>query len=279
MWLVAHHLVVDGVSWRILVPDLALAYAGADLAPVATSMRRWAHGLVEEAESRRSEVPTWRAILDGPDPLLGERALDSAVDVADTQGRFDVRVPADVAEAVLTTLAERYHGGANDGLLTALAMAVTRWRADRGVHTAATLLSLEGHGREETAFPGADLGRTVGWFTSLFPVRLDLAGVDLDDAFAGGHHAGAAVKRVKEQLSAIPDHGIGFGQLRYLAGELDGAPTPQIGFNYLGRTALGAIGPWLPATDIGPLGSTPRTPPWRCRRCSTSTPSPTPPAS
>ncbi|HEY5853267.1 MAG TPA: amino acid adenylation domain-containing protein [Aldersonia sp.] len=256
LWLVAHHLVVDGVSWRILLPDLALAYAGADLEPVATSMRRWAHGLAEEGAARRSEVPAWRGILDGPDPLLGERSLDPAIDVAETQGRFDVRVPADVADAVLTTLAERYHGGANDGLLTALAMAVTRWRAARGVPAASTLLSLEGHGREETAVPGADLGRTVGWFTSLFPVRLDLTGVDLDDAFAGGHHAGAAVKRIKEQLRAIPDHGIGFGQLRYVAREFADARTPQIGFNYLGRAALGTTGPWLPATDIAALGST-----------------------
>ena len=65
--------------------------------------------------------------------------------------------------------------------------------------------------------PGADLGRTVGWFTSLFPVRLDLAGIDLDDAFAGGRLPAPPIKRVKEQLRAVPDHGIGFGHLRYLA--------------------------------------------------------------
>ena len=244
-------------------------------------MRRWAHGLAEEAESRHGEAPIWRAILDGPDPLLGERALDPDVDVADTQGRFDVRVPADVAEAVLTTLAERYHGGANDGLLTALAMAVTRWRTDRGTDegiAASTLLSLEGHGREETAVPGADLGRTVGWFTSLFPVRLDLTGVDLDDAFAGGHHAGAAVKRVKEQLRAIPDHGVGFGQLRYLT-----ASSPKPPPRRSGSTTSAAPPSARPVRGCPPPTSRrwarPRTPPWRCRRCSTSTPSPTRPAS
>ncbi|MEE1742907.1 condensation domain-containing protein, partial [Streptomyces sp. JV184] len=87
--------------------------------------------------------------------------------------------------------------------------------------------------------PGADLSRTVGWFTSMFPVRLDVAGFDLDDAFAGGDAAGGLVKAVKEQLLAIPDKGVGYGLLRYLndstAEVLAAHPGPQIGFNYLGR--------------------------------------------
>ncbi len=95
-------------------------------------------------------------------------------------------------------------------------MAVTRWRSARGDEVSATLVDLEGHGREEQVVPGADLSRTVGWFTTIFPVRLDLSAIDLDDAFAGGPAAGAAVKAVKEQLLAIPDHGIGYGLLRYL---------------------------------------------------------------
>ncbi|MGV9856729.1 amino acid adenylation domain-containing protein, partial [Streptomyces sp. NPDC003442] len=117
------------------------------------------------------------------------------------------------------------------------------WRRDRGVDEPSALIRLEGHGREESVVPGADLSRTVGWFTSVFPVRLDLTGVDLDEAFAGGPGAAAAVKAVKEQLRALPDKGMGYGLLRYLNPEtaevLQRYSTGQIGFNYLGRYAAG----------------------------------------
>ncbi|MGA4837707.1 amino acid adenylation domain-containing protein [Streptomyces sp. G45] len=100
-------------------------------------------------------------------------------------------------------------------------------------------MSLEGHGRAEAAIPGADLSRTVGWFTSLYPVRLDVSGCVLDEAFDGGPAAGSAVKAVKEQLLSVPDDGIGYGLLRELnphtAPALRAHPTGQIGFNYLGR--------------------------------------------
>ena len=101
-----------------------------------------------------------------------------------------------------------------------------------------------------------DLSRTVGWFTSLFPVRLDTGPLDLDDAMAGGPSLGRALKLIKEQLRALPDHGFGYGLLRYLnaqsAAQLRGYPTPQIGFNYLGRFAAG--GDWAPAPESDALG-------------------------
>ncbi|ELB94764.1 non-ribosomal peptide synthetase, partial [Rhodococcus wratislaviensis IFP 2016] len=249
---VAHHLVVDGVSWRILVPDLATAWAQISagqepvLEQVGTSMRRWAHGLVDEAANRAGELDLWQRILDCEDPLVGSRPLDPDIDVNATVGRVTVQLPAEVSEAVLTALPEAIHGSVNDGLLTALAMAVTQWRRSRG-HTLhgrsveGTLVSLEGHGREDQVVPGADLGRTVGWFTAMFPVRLDLSGIDLDDAFAGGKAAGSAIKAIKEQLLAIPDHGMGYGMLRYLNADtgplLAARSLPQISFNYLGRFA------------------------------------------
>lgn len=106
---------------------------------------------------------------------------------------------------------------------------------------------MEGHGREESAVPGADLSRTVGWFTSQYPVRLGLADIDPDEALAGGPAAGTAVKRVKETLRSVPDHGIGYGMLRYLdpasSGELAAMPEPEFGFNYLGRMDTGS-GDW-----------------------------------
>ncbi|MEV6426187.1 amino acid adenylation domain-containing protein [Nocardia sp. NPDC051463] len=304
LWLVLHHLVVDGVSWRIILPDLAHAWAQLmagqppALEPVGTTLRRWARALADEAvhRVRAAELPFWREALDLRDAGLDVRQLDPVRDTAATMGRIDIRVPADIAAAALGTAVERFHGGANDVLLTALALAVSRWRAERGaVETAHTLVALEGHGREEdaarnaasrggadvapgssadpgdadvspavargdTPAPRADLARTVGWFTTVFPVDLDLSGIDIDNAFAGGLHAGRAIKQIKEQLRAVPDNGIGYGLLRHLnpdtATVLADLPAPQIGFNYLGRVPTrGLSGPWLPRPAISGSGA------------------------
>ncbi|MFE9427013.1 amino acid adenylation domain-containing protein [Kitasatospora sp. NPDC006697] len=247
-----HHLVVDGVSWRILTPDLADAWrqvsAGRapELAPAATSMRTWAHALAAEARTpaRIEELDLWESIVERTEPLLGARRLDPATDVRGTVRSVQVELPVPVTEALLTTLPAAFHGGVNDGLLAGLALALAKWRRDRGTEHPAALVRLEGHGREEGAAPGADLSRTVGWFTSAFPVRLDTAGLDLDEAFAGGRAAGEAVKRVKEHLRSLPDKGIGYGLLRHLnpqtAPVLERYPIGQVGFNYLGRFSAGA---------------------------------------
>ncbi|NEE41716.1 AMP-binding protein, partial [Streptomyces sp. SID7982] len=241
-----HHLVVDGVSWRILLPDLAAAWrqirdgATPRLPETATSVRRWTHALAEAATGERSaELGLWRRTVDAPDPLLGARPFDPAVDTIATVERIGLDLPAETTQALLTTLPAAYRGGVNDGLLTALALAVAVWRRRRGIDEPSTLVRLEGHGREESAVPGADLSRTMGWFTSMYPVRLDVSEVDLDQALAGGAATGAAVKAVKEQLLAVPDKGIGYGMLRYLNAEtkaiLKRYGSGQIVFNYLGR--------------------------------------------
>ncbi|MFJ4467383.1 amino acid adenylation domain-containing protein [Streptomyces sp. NPDC089424] len=249
---VLHHLVVDGVSWRLLVPELAAAWkqvrGGCAAQPAApgTSLRRWAHALADEAArpERVAELPVWQRILRGDEPVLGARERDPARDVTATVDTVRVQVPADVTEAVLTKVPAVFRGGVDDGLLAALALALAHWRHTRGVPASSALVRLEGHGREEEAVPGADLSRTVGWFTAMYPVRLDVAGVDLADAFAGGPAAGRAVKAVKEQLREVPGDGIGFGLLRHLnpqtAAALSTEREPQIGFNYLGRTSGGA---------------------------------------
>ncbi|MBK6016196.1 non-ribosomal peptide synthetase [Streptomyces sp. MBT53] len=271
---VVHHLVVDGVSWRVLLPDLAEAWSrvrkgeAAELRPVGTSVRRWAYALCDEAvraDRVAAELPLWQGVLDGPDPLLGTRALDPALDVRSTVDSVSVRVPAEVTEALLTKVPAAFRGGVNDGLLAALALAVAKWRRTRGVDESSVLFRLEGHGREEGVVPGADLSRTVGWFTSAFPVRLDVAGVDLDEAFAGGPAAGVVVKAVKEQLLGIPDKGLGYGLLRYLNDETGAVLAPyatgQIAFNYLGRFSssdmpehLHGLG-WTEAPDAAGLGT------------------------
>ncbi|WP_433202477.1 amino acid adenylation domain-containing protein [Nocardia sp. CA-107356] len=264
---VAHHIVVDGVSWRILIPDLAMAWSQSvagqpvTLPANGTSMRRWAHALLDAAKdpARIAELPFWQHVSATTQPLLGARAFDPAVDTFATVDRVQVTLPAAVTDALLTAIPGRYRGGVNDGLLSALALAVSRWRGETAGGTA--LIKLEGHGREEDVVPGADLSRTVGWFTSAYPVRLALAGADIDEAFAGGKALGDIVKSVKEQLLAVPDKGIGYGLLRYLNPETAGqlGDAGQISFNYLGRVSTGeipaelaALG-WVPVADLGQL--------------------------
>ncbi|MEV4128619.1 amino acid adenylation domain-containing protein [Nocardia sp. NPDC049707] len=269
MWLVIHHLAVDAVSWRIILADLAQAWSQAadggepHFGPVTTTFRRWVHGLVEQAPGRRSvELDLWKDVLERGDQLLGARRLDPDRDVGATAGRVHQRIPAAVAEAVLITIPDRFHCGANDPLLAALVLALGEWRRRRGTAAAAgELIALEGHGREERAVPGADLSATVGWFTSRFPVRIECENVDLDDALAGGMAAGLAIKQVKEQLRAVPGNGIGYQMLRHLdsrgSAELANLPEPQISFNYLGRVGVGErSGPWTPTTEFTALTAT-----------------------
>ncbi|WP_156727241.1 non-ribosomal peptide synthetase, partial [Streptomyces apocyni] len=245
--LVVHHLVVDGVSWRILLPDLATAWeAGATgqqaaLEPVGTSFRTWARELDALAlrEERVAELALWTRTLDVADPPLAHRALDPARDTTGTARTLTLTLDEEATQALLTSVPAAFHAGINDVLLTGLALAVGQWRRTRGSDAAGSLLvDLEGHGREDV-LPGIDLSRTVGWFTSAHPLRLDLGALDIAQALSGGPAAGEALKQVKEQLRAVPDHGLGYGLLRYLNPEtrerLAGLAKPQIGFNYLGR--------------------------------------------
>ncbi|HWH00777.1 MAG TPA: condensation domain-containing protein, partial [Pilimelia sp.] len=262
--LVVHHLAVDGVSWRILLPDLASAWrdvvAGRKpaLDPVTTSLRTWSRGLHEAARSaqRLAELPTWRRILGRSEPPLGARALDPAVDVAGTVRYLSTTLPAEPTRALLTTVSAAYHAGADDVLLTGLSLAVAHWRRGRDPHApTGVLVNLEGHGREEGSVAGADLARTVGWFTSLYPVRLDPGEVSWQQARGGDPALGAALKRIKEQLRAVPDRGVGYGLLRYLnpdtAAELAGGPVPQLAFNYLGRFgSRGRARDWDQVSDV-----------------------------
>ncbi|MFI5571876.1 condensation domain-containing protein, partial [Streptomyces sp. NPDC051740] len=234
--LVLHHLVVDGVSIRILVPDLAQAWrdvsAGREpaLEPVGTSLRRWArhlHELAHEPETT-AELSHWTRVLQHADVPLGGRALDPARDTAGTTGHLTQELPSEVTEPLLTTVQAAFHAEINDVLLTAFALAVRDWRATAAEH--GVLVELEAHGRAEEAMQGADLTRTVGWFTSTYPVRLDTA---------RAADEGAVLKQVKEQLRTVPGKGLGHGLLRRLnpktAAILAPLARPQIKFNYLGR--------------------------------------------
>ncbi|WP_345025589.1 condensation domain-containing protein, partial [Actinomadura keratinilytica] len=265
LWAV-HHLAVDGVSWRVLLSDLADAATAAaegrtpDLAPVPVSYREWARELRARADSPETlaELPTWIDLLSGPNPGLADRPLNADVDVvAAGVGQVTVTIPAEVTRALLTRVPAAFHAGIEDVLLAALTGAVTAWRPET---RAGILVDVEGHGRVPLT-DGMDLSRTVGWFTSLHPVRLDAG--DLD-ATPGGQDAARLVKRVKEQLRAVPSDGLGYGLLRHLnprtAAELAALPVPQIGFNYLGRFAAGEPGRHWQPTGAGGLsgGADPR---------------------
>ncbi|ROP35987.1 non-ribosomal peptide synthetase [Saccharothrix texasensis] len=268
--LVVHHLAVDGVSWRILLPDLAQAWhalaAGRDpvLEPVWTSWRRWSHLLHDAAHdpARADQLPYWTTVLDGPDPLLGARPLDPARDTVGTARTSEVALTVEETAPLLTEVPAAFHAGVDDVLLTALALAVGRWRERRGRGAeTSVLLQVEGHGREDVV-PDVELSRTVGWFTSVHPVRLDPGRVPWPELLAGGPAAGTALKRVKEQLRELPEKGVGYGLLRHLnadtAGKLAGLGAPQVAFNYLGRVDTAAPGGdrlWLPAPGFtAPVG-------------------------
>ncbi|HEX3782003.1 MAG TPA: non-ribosomal peptide synthase/polyketide synthase [Pseudonocardiaceae bacterium] len=252
-WLlvVLHHLVVDGVSWRILLPDLracweALANGETPrLDPVPTSFVQWSRGLVASARQRRAELPLWTelATADDGEPDTGPVLVGGTRELT-------ITLPAEHTEPLLTEVPSAFNATVNDVLLTGLALAHTHWRpTDTGV-----LIDLEGHGREELG--EVDLSRTVGWFTSIYPVRLDPGAVDWAQVLAAGPVLGQALKRVKETLRAIPDNGVGYGMLRHLdpdtAMVLAAAPTPRLGFNYLGRfsTGSGADAEWAPADGL-----------------------------
>ncbi|MBP2875059.1 MULTISPECIES: non-ribosomal peptide synthase/polyketide synthase [Pseudomonas] len=218
--LMIHHLVVDGVSWRILLEDLQQAYRNAALPPKTSAYQRWAQQLQAHAQTLDDQLPYWQAQTasadlpcDNPQGGLQNR-LGS---------KLEIRLSADYTRQLLQDAPAAYRTQVNDLLLTALARVISRWSEQP-----AALIQLEGHGREDL-FDTVDLSRTVGWFTSLFPVRLQADG-----------ELSSAIKSVKEQLRAVPHKGIGYGLLRYLGAPdareaLSGLAAPRITFNYLGQ--------------------------------------------
>jgi amino acid adenylation domain-containing protein/non-ribosomal peptide synthase protein (TIGR01720 family) len=265
--LVVHQLVVDAASWRILLPDLRAAWAAVraggagQLSARGTSFRRWAQLLAEQAASpaRQAELAVWAQVLQAPDPLLTERPPDPAGDTRDPMAELALTLPTSVTGPLLTRLPGLYHAGVDDVLLTAFVIAVARWRGQRGDAASpagsGVMLELEGASRDpDGVAAGVDVSRTVGWFATAFPVRLDPGHLDWDQVTCGGPQLAQALKRIKEQLRALPGHGLGYGILRYLhpetAATLAGLSQPQIGFRYLGRFGRPAEQDWAPASDL-----------------------------
>ncbi|MFE2109337.1 amino acid adenylation domain-containing protein, partial [Kitasatospora sp. NPDC059463] len=257
--LVLHHLVVDGVSWRILLPDLraageaVLAQRPVPLAPVGTSVRRWAGLLADEAADPRrvAELPAWQRLLSDTPALL-----PAGPEPAGGTGRLVLTLPAEATAALLGTAPGAFHTGVQDVLLAAFGIALEEWRRRRAPERApdgGVLVTVENHGRQEDLADGVDLSRTVGWFTSVQPVRLAAGPLDWPQVEAAGPELAAAVVRIREQLAALPGDGLGHGLLRRLNPEtapvLAALPAPQVAFNYLGRFAdAGPDALWAPVT-------------------------------
>jgi len=242
----AHHLVADAVSWRVILEDLETAYrriaAGMDAAlpPKTTSYAHWARRLAELARTPelRAETGYWGGAVP---PSLPPIPADHP-DGADVEGAADA-VFAELDEhetrALLHDVPPVYGTQVNEALLAALAQAFAAWGAPGGL-----LVDVEGHGREER-FDDVDTSRTAGWFTTLYPVHLRPSG-----------DAGEALRAAKETLRAVPRGGIGYGLLRWAGEPADAAllrsrARAQVRFNYLGPVDGGPFGGLEPDVSAG----------------------------
>jgi non-ribosomal peptide synthase protein (TIGR01720 family) len=229
--LTAHHLVVDAVSWRILVTDLDTAYraavAGRDIAldRPATPFRDWAGQLAERAAAGGfdGELDHWAGAVSGA--ALPVDHPDAAA--AGSQDSVSVRLSAEDTDTLLRGAPAVYRTRINEVLLSALGVALARWTGEAGVS-----VDLEGHGREELSAE-LDPSGTVGWFTTMYPVSFEIPE-------AGQPVWAELVRSVRRQLRRIPGNGLGYGALRYLGPpaareRLARGRTPGISFNYLGR--------------------------------------------
>ncbi|WP_260639566.1 non-ribosomal peptide synthetase [Streptomyces angustmyceticus] len=244
--LCAHHLAVDGVSWRILTEDLETGYRQAaagrpvDLGPGTTSFREWALRLARHTAEGgfAAEAGHWDAVTAAGTGPAGSATLPAdgpGPDTVASTRTVTVRLTTEETRNLLQQVPAVYRTRVDEILLSAYGRVLARWTGNPR-----TLIDLEGHGREEI-FDDLDLTRTVGWFTSIYPVALTV------DPAAGW---ATTVKSVKEQLRAVPGRGLGHGALRHLGGPdaplgQPGRAVPRISFNYLGRFDTG--------TDAGSL--------------------------
>ncbi|OHU21387.1 non-ribosomal peptide synthetase [Mycobacteroides franklinii] len=245
--LIVHHLAVDGVSWRILLEDLTIASTqlrgGQEvlLPPAGTSFQRWSERLAEHARHPDvvSQADAWRQVGSIASSLAAPQPDE---DTFATAGYLTEFLDAETTHMLLGEVPAAFHAGVHEILLIAFALA---WAQHLGTGGAPIAIDVEGHGRQEelTGRDGAadrsvDLSRTVGWFTTKYPVSLAVGGLRWTQVVAGDAALGAVIKEAKEQLRALPD-GLTYGLLRYLNPDVDLPESdPAIGFNYLGR--LGA---------------------------------------
>ena len=233
--IIIHHLAVDGVSWRIFLSDLATSYQQLteehpiQLSPKTTAFIDWAEKLNNYAQSEilLKELDYW---LNQPwsniTPLPKDYGHPNSENTIGSAGYVSRELSVEETTALLGSVNQAYNTQINDILLSGLVLSLAQCSGNSTL-----LIDLEGHGREEL-FADVDLSRTVGWFTTIFPVLLQLDSLN---------QPAEVIKSIKEQLRAIPNRGIGYGLLRYLCQDtrvnqqLQTIPTAEISFNYLGQ--------------------------------------------
>ncbi|WP_227371231.1 condensation domain-containing protein, partial [Mycobacterium fragae] len=240
--LIVHHLAVDGVSWRIVLEDLNIAWVQhRDGRPVVlpatgTSFARWASLLAEHAHRPEivAQAQAWRQVVAAPSALP---AVQAAVDTFVTAGHLSVSLDVETTRTLLGEVPAAFHAGIHEILLIAFGLAVAEFLGTGGAPIG---IDVEGHGRHEELADDVDLSRTVGWFTTKYPVSLASGGLSWAQVAAGEAALGVAIKDAKEQLRALPD-GLTYGLLRYLNPDVELAQSdPPIGFNYFGRLGAAA---------------------------------------
>nr|WP_155924946.1 non-ribosomal peptide synthetase [Mycolicibacterium sp. CBMA 234] len=238
---IVHHLAVDGVSWRILLEDLNIAWAQHRVGQIpvlpdqGTSFARWGSLLTEYAH--RPDIvaheQVWRQLAATQDVLPD---VCPEMDTLATAGNLTMDLDIETTRTLLGEAPAAFHTGVHEILLIAFGLALSEFF---GTGSAPIGVDVEGHGREEglggSGGQSIDLSRTVGWFTAKYPVALAVGGLDWNRVVTGDANLGSVLKDAKEQLRAMPD-GLSYGALRYLNSGVDlpGA-DPTIGFNYLGR--------------------------------------------
>jgi amino acid adenylation domain-containing protein/non-ribosomal peptide synthase protein (TIGR01720 family) len=236
--LIIHHLAVDGVSWRILLEDLNIAWAQHRSGqPIAlpgggTSFARWAALLGEHAHAPAAvaQADAWKRVAATPPALPPVRP---AVDTYETAENLSATLDVETTRTLLGEAPAAFHAGVNDILLIGFALAWAQFLGNAGAPIG---IDVEGHGRHEELSAGVDLSRTVGWFTTKYPVSLAVGELSWAQVVAGAPVLGAVIKDAKEQLRSLPDP-LTYGVLRYLNPEIDlDGSDPTIGFNYLGRS-------------------------------------------
>jgi amino acid adenylation domain-containing protein/non-ribosomal peptide synthase protein (TIGR01720 family) len=233
--LVAHHLCVDGVSWRIIAADLQhclenLAQNKAlSLGVKGSSYRQWQERLQRYANSSflHKQISYWSSVLSSAERLPADYELEGPRYIS-SMNRKESLISASLTDLLLHEVHAAYHTEVKDLLLAALALTLGDWTG-----SVRHLIGLEGHGREDLG-SDIDLSHTVGWFTTLYPVLLEM-----ESSGAGDY--GQLICGIKERLREVPDHGLGYGALRYLhedeavRQQMSGTSEPDLVFNYLGH--------------------------------------------
>lgn len=225
----AHHLVIDGVSWRILVEDLETAYdqlsrgIAVALPAGTTPFSAWATEMASPSvcERMRADLPYWETTGAKSTVRIPQREDQDNTGTAQHTETVVVRFNDQETRALFQNVPAAYNTQINDVLLSALADALTSWLGSGEI-----VVNVEGHGREDVV-RHVDVSRTTGWFTTIYPVRLSLGPISVTDR----------IKGTKELLRGAPNRGLSYGVLRYLDGapSLRAQPTPDIVFNYLGQ--------------------------------------------